>query len=631
MKTIYAFLVGLLPLSQFVFAQSREDFTLGGLSAFVIVPNTPASGKPWIAYAPCVGGLPNLTGAGEEKWMMDQYVAAGIAVAGIYSGDLSGNQAQRAGYTALYAELVGNRGYAARFSFHTRSRGGLLGYNWAADNPGKVAAIGGIYPVTNLLSYPGQITAASHYGVSVPELNANIGLYNPIERLAPLYNSGVRMFHIHGDSDGTVPLSQNSQITKNRYDDLGGTMTLKVIPGGGHDFSNYWFQDQELTNFMITETLAAVAIAGPPTLDTQTRVTPADGATDVPPSSNLAATFSEAIALTGSGTITLKNLSGGADVPISLPGDVTISGLVLTINPASNLVIGQQYAVEISSDAIQDLEVPPMHYVGLLSTSTPNWNFTVQNPPAPPPVVNPSFEANAIADNTYFFAVPTGWTNAAQAGYQNLLPTDTPQATDGENNAFANGGGSLSQLTSYTVAAGQIYTLTVDVGQLSNFSGSLATIRLFGSTLGFNTPLSNTNGTAQLTGIAPASGGPYLTNRTITYTALASGDPFLGQTLGIALVGESGTQVLFDNVRFSATGPSNSATNTTTSQGSAFTVSTTDLLQTSVASVSDGIFYNSAYNTPGYTQANLRDGISDGGAVIGKNSLKGLLWSLRSP
>jgi PEP-CTERM motif len=71
-------------------------------------------------------------------------------------------------------------------------------------------------------------------------------------------------------------------------------------------------------------------------------------------------------------------------------------------------------------------------------------------------------------------------------------------------------------------------------------------------------------------------------------------------------------------VALAITGAANAATITTTGQGSAYTVSTTDLLQTSVASVSDGIFYNSSYNTPGYTQANLRDGVSAGGTMIGK-------------
>jgi Bacterial Ig-like domain len=528
MKKILVSITSLLALSQLVFSQTREDFTLGGLSAFVIVPANPAPGKPWIAYGPSVSGLPNWTGAGEEKWMFDRYFAAGIAVAGIYSGDLSGNVAQRAGYTLLYNELVNNRSYSSRFCFHARSRGGLISYNWAADNVSKVAAIGGIYPVNNLLSFPGEATAASHYGVTIPQLNANIALYNPIERLGPLFSSGVQMFHIHGDSDGLVPLSANSQITKNRYDALGGTMTLKVIPGGGHDVSSYWFQDQDLTDFMIARSLETVGIAAPPTLNTQTLVTPVDGATNVVTSSNLTASFGEAIALTGSGSILLKNLSGGADVPINLPGDVSISGGRLTINPAANLIGGQQYAVEISNNAIKDLNSTLSNYAGLQATSSPNWNFTTQAGPPPATLVNPSFELDTVADNGFSTLGAIGWTKTGtgSAGPQDFTSTQVPQAIDGEQHAFTDSGNSLSQVTPFTVEAGESYTLVVDVGQISNFSGSQATIRLFGSTLGIDTPLANASG-----------------------TALAGGDPFLGQQIGIALVGQTGVQVLFDNVR----------------------------------------------------------------------------------
>ena len=80
------------------------------------------------------------------------------------------------------------------------------------------------------------------------------------------------------------------------------------------------------------------------------------------------------------------------------------------------------------------------------------------------------------------------------------------------------------------------------------FKTSEGSIRLFGSTGGIGTPLSNSNGMAELTGIAPTS-GTYTTDQTVTYTALASGDPFAGQFLGIALVGSVGIQVLYDNVR----------------------------------------------------------------------------------
>ena len=562
MKNILVLLTNLVALSQLVFSQTREDFTLGGLSAFVITPANPAPGKPWIAYGPSVGDLPQWTGTGEEKWMFDRYFEAGIAVAGIYSGDLSGNAAQRAGYTLLYNELVNNRRYSQRFCFHARSRGGLISYNWAADNPGKVAAVGGIYPVTNLLSYPGEATAAAHYGVTVAQLNANIALYNPIERLAPLLSSGVKMFHLHGDNDSVVPLSGNSQITKNRYDSLGGMMTLKVIPGGGHDLNNYWFQDQDLTDFMIAQSRETVGITVHPTLNTQTLVTPVDGATNVASASNLTASFSEPIALTGTGFILLKNLSGGADVTINLPSDVSIFANVLTINPPTNLIGGQQYALEISNNAIKDLNLTPSNYAGLQATSSPNWNFTTQALPPSPAVVNPSFEIDVVADGDNIGSGATGWTKAGlvtqAAGPQDFASGQIPQATAGEQHAFTNGGTSLSQVTPFTVEAGKTYTLLVDVGQISNFSGSQATIRLFGSTSGMDTPLANSSGTAQLASITPTS-GTYLTNRTVTYTALASGDPFLGQQIGIALVGQSGIQVLFDNVRFTQTSNSYAA------------------------------------------------------------------------
>ncbi len=559
MKKALTALLFLLLVPQAARSQTREDFTLGGLSAFLITPNTPAPGKPWIAYAPAISGLPEWhTGSEFETWMFDRYFAAGIAVAGIYSGDLSGSPAQRAGYTALYAEMVGNRGYATRFTFHVRSRGGLLGYNWAADNPGKVAAIGGIFPVTNLLSYPGAVTAASHYGISVTQLTTNDHLYNPIERLAPLFNAGVKIFHIHGDSDSLVPLNQNSQITKDRYDALGGVMTLKVIPGGGHDYSTYWSEDQDLTDFIIAEALAAADTSGPPTLNT---LTPADDSVGVTTSGNLVAAFNKNIALKSGGTVTIRNLGPGAnpDEVITIPdARLSISGSTLTINPAADLATSNHYAVRISANAISDLEATPNAFAGILNDTT--WNFMTGGKQGAT-VLNPSFEIDNVADNGFIWTA-TAWTVAGDAGVLDLSASVSPQPTDGEQNGFANGGASLSQVTSHTIAAGTVYTLTVDVGEYEIFVGSMATVRLFGSTAGLGTALSNANGTAQLTGIAPAAGS-YIHDVTVTYTALASGDPFEGQSLGIALIGQSGTQVFFDNVRLTATAtpPSNTYAN----------------------------------------------------------------------
>jgi len=169
-------------------------------------------------------------------------------------------------------------------------------------------------------------------------------------------------------------------------------------------------------------------------------------------------------------------------------------------------------------------------------------------------IVNPSFEDDDAPDNS-FLSVAAGWTLVGNpTGTQDFNDGQSPQPTDGEQHGFASfQPASLSQLTTHAISAGETYTLTVDVGQLTNFSGSEATIYLFGSTAGFGTPLANVNGTAQQAGIAPASGA-YLLDQTVTYTALASGDPFEGQQIGIALVNSVGTQTLFDNVRLEAVG-----------------------------------------------------------------------------
>ena len=126
-------------------------------------------------------------------------------------------------------------------------------YCWAADNPGKVRCITGIYPVCNIASYPGLKRACVAYGLSAPELEDQLTKHNPIDRLAPLAKANVPIFHIHGDQDRVVPLDKNSALIKERYDKLGGSMTLEVVKGQGHNMWVGWFQSQNLVDFIITQ------------------------------------------------------------------------------------------------------------------------------------------------------------------------------------------------------------------------------------------------------------------------------------------------------------------------------------------------------------------------------------------
>jgi hypothetical protein len=102
---------------------------------------------------------------------------------------------------------------------------------------------------------------------------------------------------------------------------------------------------------------------------------PNDDATDVALNSNLVATFDENIALTGTGSVTIRDLGPGSDVVINLPdAQVTVSGVNLIINPTSDLVPNNPYAVQISADAVKDLATVPNAFAGILDDTT--WNFS---------------------------------------------------------------------------------------------------------------------------------------------------------------------------------------------------------------------------------------------------------------
>jgi len=230
-----------------------EAFKFDGHDAFVILPPEAKKDIPWVWYAPT---LPRLPGKA-ETWMFERFLKAGVAIAGVDVGESYGSPNGRKVYTAFHHHLVEKRGFAAKACLLARSRGGLMLYCWAAENPDKVNGIAGLYPVCNIASYPGLQRACGAYGLSAEKLEAELPKHNPVDRLAPLAASKVPLHHIHGDKDGTVPLDANSGLLAERYRKLGGEMTLQVVKGGGHDMNAHWFHSQPLVDFIIARASAA--------------------------------------------------------------------------------------------------------------------------------------------------------------------------------------------------------------------------------------------------------------------------------------------------------------------------------------------------------------------------------------
>ena len=224
-----------------------ETFQLDQETAFVIRPERKMDPQPWVWYAPTLKNLPGP----EEKWMFEKFLSAGIAIAGIDVGESYGSPTGTKKYEDLYEHLVDQKDFSPKPVLLARSRGGLMLYNWAAENAEKVSAIAGIYPVCNLNSYPGIERAKSAYGLTTNEMSTQLSDHNPIDRLSRLAKQGVPILHLHGDQDTVVPLEQNSAIVQKRYQQYGGNMKIKLMPGQGHNMWVGWFQDPTLTDFVI--------------------------------------------------------------------------------------------------------------------------------------------------------------------------------------------------------------------------------------------------------------------------------------------------------------------------------------------------------------------------------------------
>lgn len=99
-----------------------EVFEVAGRTAFLFTPgedSPPGSPKSWILYSPALPAYPDKA----EKWRHEQFVAAGVAVAGVDTGESYGGPEAVKAAEALHGEMV-RRGYSTKPGLLGRSRGG---------------------------------------------------------------------------------------------------------------------------------------------------------------------------------------------------------------------------------------------------------------------------------------------------------------------------------------------------------------------------------------------------------------------------------------------------------------------------------------------------------------------------
>jgi pimeloyl-ACP methyl ester carboxylesterase len=225
-------------------------FELDGLKAFTIeATRACAGGKPWVWYAPTFF---NTLPAHEDEWLLNEIGRAGVSVAGIDIGESYGSPAGADQFQKLYSQMVA-KGFSPKPALLARSRGALMHFAWATRHSASVAAIGGIYPVLNLESFPGLAAAAAAYGMTAEDLRRDIAKFSPFYTAEVLVNAHTPIYIVHGTADSLVPLADNAQLLIQRYPKAVSAHSIIVDPiaGEGHNISPKFFENRTLARFLI--------------------------------------------------------------------------------------------------------------------------------------------------------------------------------------------------------------------------------------------------------------------------------------------------------------------------------------------------------------------------------------------
>lgn len=209
------------------------EFNYNGRNCKIVSPKRPAKGFPWIWRARFWSHEPQFDISMLERGFHVAY----SDVAGYF-----GNFEAIANWDRFY-KLTQEIRLNPKAVLEGMSRGGLIIYNWASQNPEKVAAIYADNPVCDFRSWPGGKGAGNGSPKSyeqclkryrLDEIGAKNYKKMPFDKLAPLAAQKVPIIHVCGLADKVVPFEENSKILINRYRELKGKVKLIEKDRAGH-------------------------------------------------------------------------------------------------------------------------------------------------------------------------------------------------------------------------------------------------------------------------------------------------------------------------------------------------------------------------------------------------------------
>ena len=219
----------------------------------IVKPKKVATGNPWVIRARFWGHEPQTDIALLERGFHIAY----CDVANLF-GSLEGVKR----WNDFYG-LMTTTGFSKKVALEGMSRGGLIIYNWAVENPEKVACIYADAPVLDGTSWPGGFGKGKgslsdwERFKDVYNLNSKKDISefsdNPIHKTDKIANVGFPMMHVCGEVDKVVPVDENTRLFEEKIKQLGGdiiTIYKKDIDHHPHSLKN----PTPIVNFILRAT-----------------------------------------------------------------------------------------------------------------------------------------------------------------------------------------------------------------------------------------------------------------------------------------------------------------------------------------------------------------------------------------
>jgi len=223
-------------------------FNHQGMACKIVMPEVPADGMPWVWRARFWGHEPQFDLA---------LLAKGYHIMYCDVANLYGNTEAVRRWNSFYSAMQ-NLGFSEKVILEGMSRGGLIIYNWAAENPEKVTAIYADAPVLDGTSWPGGKGTVNRERLtgnrekrtgkgSEEDWNRFINAFNlpgksfqdavnasPISKAKIIAEAGIPLIHVIGEADDVVPPAENTDLFEKEILKYGGKIKVIRKPGIGH-------------------------------------------------------------------------------------------------------------------------------------------------------------------------------------------------------------------------------------------------------------------------------------------------------------------------------------------------------------------------------------------------------------